>query len=88
MNLIAEQLNFTYESTEEPTGEWGFELVDDTAVTFNANWSGVMGGVITGRFTIIYFSTLSMVYKRHCKNFNFEHPAKWTKYFQHFKKVR
>ena len=52
MNLIAERLNFTYESTEEPEGEWGFELVDDPAVSIDANWSGVMGGVITGRLII------------------------------------
>ena len=49
VDLIAGQLNFTYESTKEPNGDWGFDMVDSTAASINANWSGVMGGVITGR---------------------------------------
>ena len=47
VDLVARRLNFTYESTREPTGLWGH--MDDFASPFNENWSGVMGGVITGK---------------------------------------
>ena len=49
VDLIAEQLNCTYESTKEPNDKWGNEMVD-AADSMNANWSGVMGGVITGQY--------------------------------------
>ena len=58
VDLIAGQLNFTYESTKEPNGEWGYEMLDGTAASINANWSGVMGGVITGQYDMSLSSWL------------------------------
>ena len=50
IDLIAKQLNFTYESAKEPNGVWGNEMVDNSLP--NMNWTGVMGGVITGQYDL------------------------------------
>ena len=50
IDLVAKQLNFTYELTKEPNGIWGNEMVDNSLP--NMNWSGVMGGVVTGQYDL------------------------------------
>ena len=53
VDLIAEQLNFTYASTMEPNNDWGFEKVDAaTDPTVEMNFTGVMGGVIRGQYDL------------------------------------